>query len=67
MIPALRRQKQVEFCEFKVYRVNSRTTKDTQKNPVLKNKKQNKEKKEKEVLLFTFIYYFVLLAQGLTT
>jgi hypothetical protein len=39
---ALGRQRQVDFCEFEanlVYRMNSRTAKAAQSNPVLKNKK----------------------------
>ena len=47
LIPALRRQSQADFREFKasmVYRVNSRTAKATER-PCLKNKKiQNKTK-----------------------
>jgi hypothetical protein len=37
LIPALRRQRQVDLCKFKasmVYRASSRTARDTQKNPV---------------------------------
>jgi hypothetical protein len=46
LIPALRRQKQVDLCELEaslVYRFSSRTAKATQRNPVLKNK--NKQAK----------------------
>ena len=42
LIPALWRQRQVDLCEFKdslVYRVSFRTSRATQRNPVLKNKK----------------------------
>ena len=42
LIPALGRQRQVDLCEFKdslVYRVNARTAKDTQRNPVSKSQK----------------------------
>ena len=47
LIPALRRQRLVDFCEFKtslVYRASAGTGfKATQRNPVLKNKTiQNK-------------------------
>jgi hypothetical protein len=37
------RQRQVDLCEFKaslIYRASSRTARVTQRNPVLKNKKQ---------------------------
>ena len=49
LIPALRRQRQVNLCEFEVslvYRVSSGYTK---KSPVVKNKnkKQNKNKKRR--------------------
>jgi len=43
LIPELRRQRQAELCEFKaslVYRVNSRTAKAMQRNPVSKRKKK---------------------------
>ena len=46
LIPALGRQRQVDPLEFKanlVYRVSSRTARDTQRNPILKN--QNRETK----------------------
>ena len=39
LVPAPGRQRQVNFCEFKaslIYRVSSRITKDTQRNPVKK-------------------------------
>jgi hypothetical protein len=41
LIPALRRQRWVDLCEFEaslVYGVGSRTAKATQRNPVSKNK-----------------------------
>jgi hypothetical protein len=49
LIPALGKQRQVDLClgKFKaslVYRVNSRTVKATQRNPVSKKQKQNKTK-----------------------
>jgi len=40
LIPALGRQRREDLCEFKaslVYRASSRTSKATQRNPVLKN------------------------------
>ena len=49
MIPALRRQRQVDFCEFKarwVYSTSSRTARDTQRNPVSRNKNDNNNKKK---------------------
>jgi hypothetical protein len=42
LIPAPRRQKQADLCEFEtslVYRGSSGTARDTQRNPVLKKKK----------------------------
>ena len=42
--PLIRRQRQMELCEFKgslVYRVSSRTAKATQRNLVLKNQLVN--------------------------
>jgi hypothetical protein len=47
LIPALRRQRQADLCEFEaslVYRVSSRTT---QKNPVSNKIKQKKKQKAK--------------------
>ena len=41
LIPALRRQREVDISEFEaslVYRVSSRTARATQRNPVSKNK-----------------------------
>jgi hypothetical protein len=46
LIPALRRQREVDISEFEaslVYRVSSRTARATQRNPVSK-KKQKKKK-----------------------
>jgi hypothetical protein len=43
LIPALERQRQAEFYEFEAsltYRASSRTAKATQRNLILKNKKQ---------------------------
>jgi hypothetical protein len=43
LIPAFRRQRQVDLCEFKaslVYRASSRTARATQRNPVSKKKKK---------------------------
>ena len=40
LIPALRKQRQADLCEFRaclVYRVSSRTASATQRNPVLEN------------------------------
>jgi hypothetical protein len=44
VLPALRRQRQADLCEFEaslVYRVSSRTGRATQRNPVCKNKNKN--------------------------
>jgi hypothetical protein len=47
LIPALEKQRQVDwFFEFEasqVYRVSSRTVRATQRNPVLKKKKQKQK------------------------
>jgi hypothetical protein len=47
LIPALSRQRQVDFCEDKaslVYKESSRTARAiTQRNPVSKNKQTNKQ------------------------
>ena len=52
LIPALRRQRQANLCEFEaslVYKVSSRTARPIQRTPVSKNKtKQNKNKKTKK-------------------
>jgi hypothetical protein len=50
-MPALGRQRQVDLCEFEaslVYRVSSKTTKATQKDPVLKNKQPSPPTKKKK-------------------
>ena len=47
LIPALRRQRQIDLCEFKaslVYRVSSRT----ERNPVLENSNKTKKDKKEE-------------------
>lgn len=44
----IRRQRQVDHCKFQtrlVYRLNSRTVRDTLRNPVLEKKKEKKKKK----------------------
>jgi hypothetical protein len=59
LIPALGRQgRQIsEFMANLVYRVSSRTAKDTQTNPVLtKTKKETKKKRRKEILQFLYGY-----------
>ena len=43
---------QEDFCEFKaslVYRVSSRTARDTQRNSVLKNKQTQNDNKNKNI------------------
>ena len=57
LIPALGRQRQVDFCEFEaslVYKVSFMIGfKDVQRNPVLKNQKTNKpEMKQNTILAF---------------
>jgi hypothetical protein len=44
LIPALGRQRQVDFEASLVYRVSSRTARATQRIPVSKNKKKTKKK-----------------------
>ena len=47
LIPALGKQRQADFCEFKgtlAYRVSSNTANDTQRNPVSKKSKKFKSK-----------------------
>ena len=49
LILALRRQRQVDLCEFKaslVYKANSKTAWVTQKSPVLNNQKRSPRKME---------------------
>ena len=50
LIPAVRRQRQVDVCEFEaslVYRVSSRTARATERNPVLKKKTKPNQNKTK--------------------
>jgi hypothetical protein len=50
LIIAFRRQRQMDFCEFKsnlIYIVNSRTARTTQKNPVSKNQKPKQSNQTK--------------------
>jgi hypothetical protein len=45
LIPALRKQRQADLCEFQVslvYRVSYRTVRATQRNPILKSQKKRK-------------------------
>jgi hypothetical protein len=51
LIPALRRQREMELCEFHanlVCRVSSRTARAIQRNLVLKNQNSNQKQKEKK-------------------
>jgi hypothetical protein len=51
LIPALGRQRQADFSEFKaslIYKVSSRTAKAIQRNPVSKNNNNNKKERKKE-------------------
>ena len=52
-----------------VYRVSSRTAKDTQRNPVSKNSKKKKKKKTHSRLLYYFKTYQItqLLGEGADT
>lgn len=43
LIPALRRQRRVELCKFKFYRVSSRMAMTMQRNPDLKNNTKQKQ------------------------
>jgi hypothetical protein len=47
LIPALGRQRQAEFEDSLVYKVSSRIARATQRNPVSKNKNQNKTNQNK--------------------
>jgi len=47
LISVLRRQRKVDLCEFEaslIYIASFRTARGTQRNPVLKNKKQTNKK-----------------------
>ena len=49
LIPALRKQRQVDLCQFEanlVYKASSRTYKATQRNPVLGEKVGGRRKKK---------------------
>ena len=48
LIPALRRQRQVDLCEFETSLVNTASSRATQRNPVSK-KKNKKKKKNKRI------------------
>ena len=53
LIPELSGQRQAYLCEFEaslVYRVNSKTARTTQRNPVSKTKKPKQNKKRKKNL-----------------
>jgi hypothetical protein len=45
-----------EFEASLVYRVSSRTARATQRNPVLKNSKNNNKKKDREISEFKVIW-----------
>jgi len=50
LIPALGRQRQVDFCGFEsrwLYMVSARTARDMYRHPVSKRKKIKKKEKEK--------------------
>ena len=46
LIPALRRQRQADVCEFEASQVYRATVQATQKNPVSKKKKKEKQRKK---------------------
>ena len=51
LIPALGRQRQMDVCESEsslAFRVNSRTVKATERNPVLKLLRKKKKKKKRK-------------------
>jgi hypothetical protein len=51
LVPALGRQKPVDFCKFKaspVYKASLRTDRAIQRNPVSKKKKKKKKKNKGE-------------------
>ena len=55
LIPALRRQRQVDFCEFEailVHRVSSRTARAIQRNTVSKSRHTN-EKGQQLCIVYT--------------
>jgi hypothetical protein len=51
LIPAIRRQRQADLCEFKaslIYRVSSRIARDTARNHVSKNKTNEQIKQQQQ-------------------
>ena len=61
LMPTLRRQSQADLHEFKaglVYRVSFRIARATQRNPVLKNKNNNKK--------VIYVYMYIIMYQYLT-
>jgi hypothetical protein len=66
LIPVLRRQRQMDVCEFKaslVYRVSSRIARAIQRNPILKTK--NKQKTSKQISLTVESIFNVFLMSSL--
>ena len=63
VIPAHRRQRQVDLCEFQsslVYRVSSRADRTTQRNPILKiQKTKNKTKHPPNIYTYICIYKYI--------
>ena len=58
LIPALRKQKQVDLCEFEaslVYRMSPRTVMATQRTLVLKNRTNRKKRKRKSCRAVSFL------------
>lgn len=64
MIPELRRQRYVDFCELKaslVFRTSSRTARTTQKPSLKRKKKEEEESKQaKENSVLVEVSYFPL-------
>ena len=57
-IPALRRQRQADLCEFEatlVYRASSRTGSNATEKPCLENLKKKKKEKEKRKTKKSFL------------
>jgi hypothetical protein len=62
------RQRQVNFCEFKaslIYKVSSRIARAIQRNPALKNKNKNKQRKPKRPRIWALYVPFHVLSRKL--
>jgi hypothetical protein len=56
LIPALRKQRQVDLCEFKTSLVHKASSK-TQRNPVSKNKQQQQKMYKLWLKVYSSIYF----------